>query len=48
MQQNLQASDLILTVEERARIEAVAAVQPPYPHSFLARFDRDPAVVAVR
>lgn len=48
MQQNLQASDLILTEEERTRIEAVAAVQPPYPNSFLARFNKDPAVVAVQ
>ncbi|CAN5124845.1 aldo/keto reductase [soil metagenome] len=47
MQQNLEASDLILTAEERARIEAVAAVQPPYPHSFLARFAKDAAVVAI-
>lgn len=47
MQQNLEASDLILTAEERARIEAVAAVQPTYPHSFLARFARDPAIVAI-
>lgn len=48
MQQNLQASDLILTDEELASIEAAAAVQQPYPHSFLARFDRDPAMAAVR
>jgi aryl-alcohol dehydrogenase-like predicted oxidoreductase len=48
MQQNLQASDLILTDEERARIEVAAAVQLPYPHSFLARFDKDPAMIAVR
>jgi aryl-alcohol dehydrogenase-like predicted oxidoreductase len=47
MRQNLEASDLVLTGEERARIEAVAAVRPPYPQSFLNRFAKDPAVVSV-
>lgn len=48
MKQNLEASDLVLTAEERARIEAVAAIQPPYPQSFLKRFDKDPAMIAAR
>ncbi|MBB6191896.1 aryl-alcohol dehydrogenase-like predicted oxidoreductase [Sphingobium wenxiniae] len=48
MRQNLEASDLILTEDERARLDAAASVELPYPQSFLSRFAKDPAVVAVR
>jgi aryl-alcohol dehydrogenase-like predicted oxidoreductase len=48
MKQNLDASDLVLTAQERVRIEAVATIDPIYPHSFLARFAKDPAVASVQ
>lgn len=48
MNQNLQASDLILSAEERERIDTVATVAQPYPQSFLARFASDRAVLAVQ
>ncbi|HUD92679.1 aldo/keto reductase [Sphingobium sp.] len=48
MRQNLAAADLVLTSEERARIEAVAAVPLPYPQSFLNRFQSDAAAKALQ
>jgi aryl-alcohol dehydrogenase-like predicted oxidoreductase len=48
MQQNLAAADLVLTAEDRARIEAVAGVASPYPQSFLQRFSQDAAYVETR
>lgn len=48
MQQNLEASDLVLTADERTRIEAAATVPLPYPQSFLSRFDSDAGVLAVK
>lgn len=47
MRQNLEAADLVLTAEECSRIEQVGTPNQPYPQSFLARFDTDPARVAV-
>jgi aryl-alcohol dehydrogenase-like predicted oxidoreductase len=46
MTQNLEASDLVLTVEERTRLDAVSRIDAPYPHSFLAQFDADAALEA--
>jgi len=45
--QNLEAADLVLTPEEIAQLDAVSAPELPYPNSFLQRFLKDPAVVAV-
>jgi aryl-alcohol dehydrogenase-like predicted oxidoreductase len=48
MKQNLEASDLILTAEERERLDATSALSLPYPRSFLKQFDKDPALLALR
>ncbi len=45
--QNLAAADIVLSAEENARLEAASAPELPYPQSFLARFAKDPATVAV-
>jgi aryl-alcohol dehydrogenase-like predicted oxidoreductase len=45
--QNLAAAQLVLTAEERARLDEVSAISPLYPNSFLANFSQDPAIVAV-
>jgi aryl-alcohol dehydrogenase-like predicted oxidoreductase len=47
MKENLEAADLVLSAEERERIEAVSSITPQYPQSFLANFTRDSAVRAV-
>jgi aryl-alcohol dehydrogenase-like predicted oxidoreductase len=45
--QNLAAAQLVLTPDERARLDQVSSIAPPYPHSFLANFKHDPAITAV-
>ena len=48
MKQNLEAADLILSADERERLNAVSSLSLPYPRSFLEQFDKDPAALAVR
>jgi aryl-alcohol dehydrogenase-like predicted oxidoreductase len=48
MKQNLEASDLVLSAEERERLNAASALTLPYPRSFLKQFDEDPALMALR
>jgi len=45
--QNLAAAQLTLTLDERARLDQVSSIAPPYPHSFLANFKHDSAITAV-
>jgi len=45
--QNLAAAQLVLTPDERARLDQVSSIATPYPHSFLANFNHDPAITAV-
>jgi aryl-alcohol dehydrogenase-like predicted oxidoreductase len=47
MTQNLGASELVLTAEERTRLDHASAIAAPYPHSFLAGFQQDAAITAV-
>lgn len=44
--QNIAGADLVLTTEERARIDAIAPRTAPYPENFLERFKQDIAVLA--
>lgn len=46
LKQNLQAADLDLTAEEMGRLDSVAAIEAPYPQSFLNRLGKDPAIAA--
>ena len=48
LKQNLEASDLTLSAEERGRLDAASALALPYPRSFLQQFDGDPALLALR
>jgi len=45
--QNLAAAQLVLTPDERARLDQVSSIAPPYPHSFLANLKHDPALTVV-
>jgi len=45
--QNLSAAELVLSADERARLDEASAIAPPYPQSFLANFRNDPAITAV-
>ncbi|MES2289112.1 MAG: aldo/keto reductase [Pseudomonadota bacterium] len=44
---NLVAADVGLTADEKSRLDAVSAPGLPYPHNFLARFEKDARATAL-